>query len=533
MQTLSQQLIDLLQAYDVDTVFGIPGVHTVEMYRGLQGSGIRHVSSRHEQSLGFMADGYARVKGKPGVCFVITGPGVTNILTAMGQAYADSIPMLVISGVNPQGRMGSGNGYLHELPNQQALTERVCAFSHTITRADELPQVLARAFAVFDSARPRPVHIEIPLNLMAAPVPEQARKALVRLQPGAAHEQAVQQAATALQHAQRPLICVGGGAVAAAAELQALAERLDAPVVMTINARGLLPPDHALGISASPSFPAVRALVAQSDVLLAIGTEMGPTDYDCYDTEPFATQAQLIRLDIDAQQLLRNAAPDIALLGDAQATLQALQAALSPVAPSSQRAGAERARTAREQGLAELTPGMQADMAFLHTLQGSAPDALWVGDSTRLVYAGNMGFAATRPRSWFNASVGFGALGYGLPAAVGAAIADPTRAVVCLAGDGGFQFTLAEMGTAMEVGAKLVVLLLNNRGYGEIKSAMQAVGVAPVGVDLHTPDFVALARAYGWQAQRIAADCPQPQWADRIGTAIAAAAGPTLIEICV
>ena len=272
MQTLSQQLIDLLQTYGVDTVFGIPGVHTVEMYRGLQSSRIRHVSSRHEQSLGFMADGYARVCGKPGVCFVITGPGVTNILTAMGQAYADSIPMLVISGVNPQGRMGSGNGYLHELPNQQALTERVSAFSHTITRADELPQVLARAFAVFDSARPRPVHIEIPLNLMNAPVPVRPAKVPVRLQSGAAHAEAVQLAAAALLAAHRPLICVGGGALAAAAELQALAERLDAPVVMTINARGMLPPDHALGISASPSFPAVRALVAQSDVLLAIGT---------------------------------------------------------------------------------------------------------------------------------------------------------------------------------------------------------------------------------------------------------------------
>jgi acetolactate synthase I/II/III large subunit len=156
-----------------------------------------------------------------------------------------------------------------------------------------------------------------------------------------------------------------------------------------------------------------------------------------------------------------------------------------------------------------------------------------VGDSTRLVYAGNMGFSATRPRSWFNASVGFGALGYGLPAAVGAAIADPTRTVVCLAGDGGFQFTLTEMGTAMETSVKLVVVLLNNRGYGEIKAAMLASDVAPVGVDLHTPDFVATARAYGWQAQRIDADCPQAQWAARIGSAIATAAGPTLIELCV
>jgi acetolactate synthase-1/2/3 large subunit len=149
------------------------------------------------------------------------------------------------------------------------------------------------------------------------------------------------------------------------------------------------------------------------------------------------------------------------------------------------------------------------------------------------VYAGNMGFAAARSRSWFNSSVGFGSLGYGLPAAVGAALADPLRTVVCLVGDGGLQFTMAELGTAMEVGARLVLLVFNNRGYGEIKAAMQAIDVAPAGVDLHTPDFVALARAYGWQAQRMETTVPQTQWAQRIGTVVAAARGPTLIELCI
>lgn len=541
MRNLGQQLIDLLQSYGVDTVFGIPGVHTVEMYRGLQGSGIRHVSSRHEQSLGFMADGYARTSGKPGVCFVITGPGVTNILTAMGQAYADSIPMLVISGVNPFGRMGSGNGYLHELPDQRGMTEKVCAFSHTITHPDELPQVLARAFAVFDSGRPRPVHIEIPLNLMAAPVADKPRKAPARLQPGAASAHAMQRAAEALQKARRPLLFVGGGAIAAAAEVQSLAEQLGAPVVMTINARGILPAGHPLGISASPSFPAVRALLAQSDLLLAIGTEIGPTDYDCYDTQPFATDVPLIRLDIDAQQIMRNLAPDIALLGDAKATLQGLLSALQASAappPEGERKlalaqGAQRAQHACAQGLAELPPALQADIGLLHALRDRVPDALWVGDSTRLVYAGNMGFEALRPRSWFNSSVGFGSLGYGLPAAVGAALAAPDRTVVCLVGDGGLQFTLAELGTAMEVGARVVLVVLNNSGYGEIKAAMRAIDVQPVGVDLHTPDFVSVATAYGWQAQRIERSQPQSQWAAHIGTVIAGAAGPTLIEILV
>jgi acetolactate synthase-1/2/3 large subunit len=550
MRNMGQQLIDLLEAYGVDTVFGIPGVHTVEMYRGLQGSAIRHVSSRHEQSLGFMADGYARTCSKPGVCFVITGPGVTNILTAMAQAYADSIPMLVISGVNPMGRMGSGNGYLHELPNQQALAREVSAFSHTITHPAEVAQVLARAFAVFSGGRPRPVHIEIPLNLMQAPMPEQRMAAPLRLRPGAADAASVTAAAQALQQARRPLLIAGGGSISAADAVQALAEALDAPVVMTINARGLLSDAHPLALSASPSFPAVRALVADSDVVLAIGTELGPTDFDCYDRTPFSLAGQLIRIEVDTQQMVRNCAPAIALLGDAKATTEALLAhckvpaqarnAVADTRMSPARsvtsgekfmasAGAPRAAFAREQGLQELDPAMRADIALLHHLRDALPDARWVGDSTRLVYAGNMGFAARHPRSWFNASVGFGALGYGLPAAIGAALADPARQVICLAGDGGLQFTLGEMGTAMEVGANLVVLLLNNSGYGEIKGAMVAAKVTPVGVDLHTPDFVALAMSYGWKAQRFDYGID----ATTLAQAIQAASCPTLIELTV
>ncbi|MGZ2440148.1 thiamine pyrophosphate-dependent enzyme [Sinorhizobium medicae] len=155
MKTVGLYLVELLAAYGVDTVFGIPGVHTVEMYRGLPRSGIRHFTPRHEQGAGFMADGYARATGKPGVCFIISGPGLTNIATAMAQAYGDSVPMLVITSVNPPGRMGSGEGHLHELPDQRQLGRQFTAFSHTILRADELAQVVARAFAVFASARPR------------------------------------------------------------------------------------------------------------------------------------------------------------------------------------------------------------------------------------------------------------------------------------------------------------------------------------------------------------------------------------------
>src|SRR5579872_4132260 len=226
--TCGEMLVQLLEAYGVELVFGIPGVHTVELYRGLPKTGIRHVTARHEQGAGFMADGYARVTGKPGVCFVITGPGMTNILTAMGQAYGDSVPMLVISSVNRRDQLGMGDGRLHELPNQRNVAAGIAAFSHTLLQADQLPQVLARAFAVFASARPRPVHIEIPIDVIAEPVDPAIMTVRSLPSAPAAAPEAIRTAAAWLGAARKPLVILGGGAAAAANEALALVEHLDA-----------------------------------------------------------------------------------------------------------------------------------------------------------------------------------------------------------------------------------------------------------------------------------------------------------------
>ena len=209
--TCAELLIRLLhERYHVDTVFGIPGVHTVALYRGLEGQAIRHVTPRHEQGAGFMADGYARVSGKPGVCFIITGPGMTNILTAMGQAYADSIPMLVISSVNERERLGLGKGYLHELPNQRAMTAGVSAFSHTLMSVEELPGVLARAFSVFEGERPRPVHIELPLDIITADASHMALAPRPVVRRPAPNRTLIREAAGLLKQAERPLLLLGG-----------------------------------------------------------------------------------------------------------------------------------------------------------------------------------------------------------------------------------------------------------------------------------------------------------------------------------
>jgi acetolactate synthase I/II/III large subunit len=499
MTTIGEALISLLEAHGVDTVFGIPGVHTVELYRGLARSKIRHVTPRHEQGAGFMADGYARASGRPGVAFVITGPGLTNTITAMGQARADSVPMLVISGVNAMPTLGKGLGHLHELPDQRGMMEKVALSSYRVTEAGELPGALARAFALFSSSRPGPVHIEIPTDVMVKPA-DGIAASLSNATPPAPDDQAIAEAAKLIAAARRPLILAGGGAKQADGPLKRLAERLGAPVVQTANARGLMH-GHPLCVPASPSLKAVRALMADADLVIAAGTEFGPTDYDGYGDGGFVLPANLIRIDIGADQLARRPAT-VSIQADCGDALEALLSRIGEAPAASD--GQARAATAREAAFAEISPAMQAQVRVVETIRDVLPGSIIVGDSTQPIYAANLYYDHDRPGGWFNAATGFGALGYGPPAAVGAALAVPDAPVVCLTGDGGFQFTLPELGAALDARAPVIFVVWNNRGYREIETSMLDVGVEPVGVSPAPPDFCKLAEAYGIAAERLA-----------------------------
>ncbi|WP_413792418.1 MULTISPECIES: 5-guanidino-2-oxopentanoate decarboxylase [unclassified Pseudomonas] len=534
MATCGEVLVKLLEGYGVEQVFGIPGVHTVELYRGLARSSIRHVTPRHEQGAGFMADGYARVSGKPGVCFIITGPGMTNITTAMGQAYADSIPMLVISSVQSRSQLGGGRGKLHELPDQSALVGGVAAFSHTLMSAAELPGVLARAFALFQAGRPRPVHIEIPLDVLVEDADALLASVPVNICRAGAAPGAVKQMAGLLATARRPLILAGGGAIDAAAQLTELAERLDAPVALTINAKGLLPARHPLLIGSTQSLIATRALVSEADVVLAIGTELAETDYDVTFAGGFEIPGALLRIDIDPDQTVRNYPPHLALVADAGVAARALLEELDqqPLAERHADWGAARAARLCAQLQGGWDAATRAQTVFLETVLQALPEAVFVGDSTQPVYTGNLTFNPERPRRWFNSSTGYGTLGYALPAAIGAWLGGKDLghgrpAVVCLIGDGGLQFTLPELASAVEARTPVIVLLWNNQGYEEIKKYMLNRAIEPVGVDIYTPDFIGVAKALGCFAQTID-DVPS------LRAALLAARerqGPTLIEI--
>ncbi|WP_378946206.1 5-guanidino-2-oxopentanoate decarboxylase [Mesorhizobium sp. ANAO-SY3R2] len=524
MTTTGEALIQLLEAHGIDTVFGIPGVHTIELYRGLARSKIRHVTPRHEQGAGLMADGYARASGRPGVAFVITGPGLTNTITAMAQARADSVPMLVISGVNALPSLGKGLGYLHELPDQLGMMQKVALSSRRVTEASELPGAIAEAFEIFATRRPGPVHIEIPLDVMPLPAGG-LRPVPIRAATQVPDEAAVAEAVKLVQASQRPLILAGGGAKRAETALLAVAEALDAPVVTTANGRGLMHL-HPLGVPASPSLKAVRALMAEADLVIAAGTEFGPTDYDMYGDGGFVVPDKLIRIDIDAAQLERRPAT-VALQCDAAAGLAALHAAMAGEQRSGE--GAARAGSTRDAAWEEIGPAMQAQVQAVEAIRDALPGSLIVGDSTQPVYAANLYYDHDRHGGWFNAATGYGALGYGPPAAIGAALAMPDAPVVCLSGDGGFQFTLPELGAAVEAGAPVIFIVWNNRGYREIETSMLDAGVEPVGVSPVPPDFGRIAEAYGLAHERLTD-------VSGLGAALERARGkmrPYLIEIVV
>jgi acetolactate synthase I/II/III large subunit len=523
MTTVGIRLVEGLVARGVEVVFGIPGVHTIELYRGLSAVGdkIRHVTPRHEQGAGFMADGYARVSGKPGVAFVITGPGLTNTLTAMAQAKADSVPMLVVSGLGRSDTLGKGLGRLHELPDQGAMVATLC-HSETVTDPKTLGEVLDRAFAAMTSGRPGPAHIQISTNMMgvacpALPPPEATGNA-TPLPLGR-----MRSIAAALNGAEKVVILAGGGVRGAEGTLQKLAESLDAPVVLTINARGAMH-GHRLVVPASPSLNAVRHLIATADQVLAIGTEIGATDYDLYAKGGVPDLSGMIRIDICADQLARHPAK-MPIKADAGA----MMAALTPMTLPANREGtlrAEATRTAARAELAGLYEPMPGQLDMVEAIRDAMPGAIIVGDSTQPVYAANLYYDHDRPGGWFNAATGYGALGFAPGAAIGAAIAAPGVPVVCLIGDGGLQFSPGELRTALDEKLPITFIVWNNAGFREIAEVMQQSNIPVLGCDPSPLDMEHFAMACDLPYASVPQD--PAELADMLATP---SEGPRLLEI--
>ena len=508
-----EALVGLLEAYGVDTIFGIPGVHNVEMYRALPRSKIRHILVRHEQGAGFMADGYARATGKPGVCFTITGPGLLNILTPMGQAWSDSSNVLVISSALDIGDAAQGRGRLHEMLDQRGAAATVTSLAIRAYTPKDVRDGVARAFASFASGRPRPVYLEIPLDLLKQPAGDgwHVRNAATKATPSA---QQIAAAVKKINAAKRPVILLGGGALHAGAAAIAIAEKLKAPILTTTAGKGAVRADHPLCVGYRLAREEGQALLAESDAILCAGSELSETDF-WYSA--MLIERNLIRIDIDRDSLARPHTAEIAILGDAREALELIAAEVK------ERAGAASASIA----LGESDRHRPMLTKVLGVIREALPDNTVVAsDMTQIAYAANEVFPVHVPRTWIH-PVGFGTLGFGLPAGIGAKFGVGKTPVAVLVGDYGIQYTLNELGTAAEHKLPLVILLWNNDALGAIHDDMVTKGIQPNAVTLKNPDFQALAKAYGCIAEKPAS---LKALAAAIKTALSAD-GPTLIEM--
>ncbi|MEM7193320.1 MAG: 5-guanidino-2-oxopentanoate decarboxylase [Pseudomonadota bacterium] len=492
--TCGEATMLLLEQYGVDTVFGIPGVHTLDFCRGMSdrsGNGIHHVQTRNEQGAGFMAEGWSRATGDVGVALVISGPGVTNASTALGQSYADSLPVLLISAEAASYTIGKGWGVLHEVTEQKRVTEPLTAFSATAQSAADVPLLLAQAFAVFRSQRPRPVHISIPIDVQAEMV-EPGWAALSPPGRPRASDSQIERAAGLLRSAKCPLLMTGGGAVSASESLTRIAESTGAIVVASTAGKGVVADDHPLSLSASTVRPEVLGFLHEADVILAVGTELSETDSF---VERMDLLGKIIRVDIDPTKVNDFYPAEHGIVADADDTMMRLAQLLGDDASANRLAQEKRVEVIRQQIAANLSASEKQHVETLNRLSAIAPeDTIWSGDACQLVYTGAFAMPMQRPRHWFYPA-GYCALGNALPNAIGAKLACPNQPVCVLAGDGGFMFTMPELITAAELNLSIPIIIWENGGLKQIQDDMDGRDIARVGVEGINPDFVALAQA--------------------------------------
>ena len=526
MSTLScgEAVMQLLADYEVDTVFGMAGTMTVEVYRGIGRAKIRHVQCRNEQGASLMADGYARATGKPGVCTIIAGPGVTNAATGIAQAYCDSQPMLVISGATATRSLGKGWGAIHELKDQAAVTAGFTAFSAMVRYPEEIPELVARAYAGFRGTRPRPVHLSLPRDILPEPVTAAWTPRRTPSLP-MPDPDSIAEAAALLLRATRPLILVGGGAVGTRAALTALAEHVGAPVLSTNAGKGILPESHPLSLGCSiVQVPSQQAL-AEADVVLLVGSQVGMGDSF---VPTLSISGALVRIDIDPEELSAVYAAAVPIQSDARAAMAALATTVTSRPAASQRAAGEaRTRDILARNAATLTEVEKLHARVWQVVRSVLPaDAIVMGDMSQIVYTGSHAMPMESERCW-NYPGTYCALGVALPMAVGAKIGAPHRAVIAVAGDGGVMFTINELAVAVEERLALPVIVWNNDALMAIVEQMDQRDIPRIGVEPKSPDFITIAQGLGCHAVR-------PSSAEQLAAALRdalVADRPTLIEV--
>ncbi len=392
-------VVEALERNGVDTVFGIPGVHTLALYDALHERSINHILARHEQGAGFMADGYARASGKPGVAFIITGPGITNVATPIGEAYTDGSPVFVVSANVERPYLDAMRGNLHDLKDQMGLMAAVTQWNSRVMDPADGPDAIAEGLRRLTSGRTRPVHVDVPLDVLDERVTREV--AIPNVEPYIAlpDPDAIQQAVHALQESEKVVIYAGGGAVASAAPeaILAIAEQLSAPVITSVMGKGAAPEDHPLVLGATwATGNAVDALLREADTLLVIGSKLGAQATQMFQ---LPLPGRIIRIDIDESEMTRNAAPAVSILADAAPAVEALAEALKENGVSKRSFTVEQIADARREALATAWNADRND--YIQAVRRAIPrDGITVWDMTMMSYVAGPLFPVYEPRTF-------------------------------------------------------------------------------------------------------------------------------------
>ena len=490
IRTGGEALVQGLLSHGIDTIFGLPGVQNDHFYNAVYDAGdqIRSIHTRHEQGAAYMALGYALASGKTGVYAVVPGPGFLNTTAALATAYATNAPVLCLAGQIHTDQIGRDYGLLHEIPDQLVVMRSLTKWARRAESPAELPRLLAMALSEMRSNRPRPVGLEIPLNVYAgkaemddAPLPLTVRRPAV-------NADTVEEAARLLGEARNPLIFVGGGAMDAGEEVRALAEALQAPVIASGRGRGVLSSRHPF----SHTYAAGEPLWEQADLAIAIGTRL---------TKPLIQwkipdHLSLIRIDIAPQESGFLAPAAVTIAADSTDALRALLPRLPRY--NRQRPSRNAEMLALHKKTEELFDSFQPQIDYIRAIRDALPDdGIFVDELTQVGYASNMAMPVYQPRTFLTPNYQ-GTLGWGFPTALGAKVAVPNRSVLSIAGDGGFLYCATELATAVQHGINTVSVVFNDGAYGNVRRMQKELYDGRViSSDLVNPDFVAFVESFG------------------------------------
>lgn len=499
-------IVRALEANGVDTIFGIPGVHNLDIYDVLfDHPSMTNILARHEQGAGFMADGYYRATGKPGVALIVTGPGVTNAATAAGEAFADSSNVFFIATNLERKYIDTLEGNLHEITDQMAVMRPFVKWAKRVMSADEIPAAMAEAFQALATGRPRPIYLEVPIDVMAEEF--ELGEVVPAPAPAPVHiTEQIDTAADLIAEASKVMLFVGGGAVSAeaSARVTRLAEAIGAPVVMSLMGKGAIPEDHPYAVGSfgyrwtgdNPTTEIMRG----SDLAIVIGTGLGVrTTGDA--TMPLP--ANMIHIDIDPAEHGKRYEATVSIVADAADALGQLLARVDGGVAPKDRWDEHAVAQVRDRLQEPSDARVAGYVQYLDALRaGMDRDAILCNDMTMMAYEGVRYFPVFEPRS-YTFPRGFGTLGSAMPTAIGAKVAYPDKQVVSMTGDGGFQFTMEEIGAAVHHRIPVTMVIFNDATHTAVKVAQRRTYPDRyVSVDLVNPDYVKLADAYGIEGIR-------------------------------